>query len=67
MAGPAIRYVSESEAGEKLGVPAQTLRYWRHVSKGPKYIKLPNRRIVYREDDLDGWMGALVVEPLDAA
>ena len=29
----------ETEAAKKLGVAVQTLRNWRHVRRGPAYIK----------------------------
>ena len=47
--------LTESEAAEYLGVAVQTLRNWRHLRKGPPYLKLspgPRGRIVYLIEDL---------------
>ena len=41
----------EGETAKVLGVAVQTLRNWRHLRKGPPYIKL-GRAIRYRDEDL---------------
>jgi len=43
--------VCEKKAAKTMGVAVQTLRNWRHLRKGPAYIKL-GRCIRYRNDDL---------------
>ena len=43
------------EGAEMTGVPANTLRYWRHVGKGPRSGRL-GRRVVYREADVRAWL-----------
>lgn len=46
------------EAGEYLGgVPAGTLRAWRHLGKGPKSFAI-GRNVRYRKEDLDAWLEA---------
>jgi predicted DNA-binding transcriptional regulator AlpA len=37
-------------------VPA-TVRYWRHVGKGPRSFKV-GRRVLYRECDVKAWADA---------
>lgn len=46
------------EAGEYLGVAAQTLNRWRmNEGDGPPFVKL-GRRVVYERSDLDEWLNA---------
>lgn len=46
------------EAGEYLGVAAQTLNRWRmNPNDGPPFVKL-GRRVVYERADLDAWLAA---------
>lgn len=33
-----------------------TVRWWRHMGIGPKYIKLTERTIRYRKSDVDKWL-----------
>ena len=34
-----------------------TVRYWRHVGKGPRSLKV-GRRVLYRESDVKAWADA---------
>jgi excisionase family DNA binding protein len=43
------------EAAELLRTPVSTLRYWRHMNKGPKAARIGGR-IMYRQDDLESWI-----------
>jgi hypothetical protein len=43
--------MDEHKAAEFLGVKVQTLRNWRHVRKGPPYLKIGSR-VLYLENDL---------------
>ncbi len=43
--------VCEKEAAKQLGIAVQTLRNWRHIRKGPAYIKL-GRSVRYRVEDI---------------
>lgn len=39
------------------GIPAATLRYWRHTgTAGPASFALGPRRIVYRRSEVDRWI-----------
>jgi predicted DNA-binding transcriptional regulator AlpA len=43
------------EAAERLRTPEETLRFWRHVGRGPRSFKL-GRRVAYFADDLESWL-----------
>jgi hypothetical protein len=45
------------EAAEMLRQPVATLRYWRHVDKGPRSARL-GARIFYKEDECIAWVNA---------
>jgi len=34
--------------------PAETLRYWRHIGKGPRSFKV-GRRVLYKRADVQEW------------
>lgn len=39
----------------EYGIPAATLRWYRHVGRGPKSFKI-GRRIAYRREDVEAWI-----------
>jgi predicted DNA-binding transcriptional regulator AlpA len=41
-------------------VPA-TVRFWRHVGKGPRSFKV-GRRVLYRESDVQAWQEAALAQ-----
>jgi hypothetical protein len=43
--------ICEKEAAKTMGLAVQTLRNWRHLRRGPAYVKL-GRSVRYRIDDL---------------
>jgi len=43
--------IREKEAAKILNLSVQTLRNWRHLKKGPAYLKL-GRSVRYRPEDL---------------
>jgi len=45
------------EAAEALRTPVSTLRYWRHMNKGPRAARIGGR-IMYRQADLEQWLEA---------
>lgn len=45
-----------AEAAARIGVAEATLRYWRHVGRGPVSFKLGARRVVYDVADVDRWL-----------
>lgn len=42
-------------------VPA-TVRYWRHIGKGPRSFKV-GRRVLYRRSDCQAWADAELAKP----
>jgi predicted DNA-binding transcriptional regulator AlpA len=49
--------LSTREASEYLSQSESTLRYWRHIAKGPASYVL-GRRVFYDVSDLDAWLDA---------
>lgn len=46
-------YLTTQEVADLLRTPAETVRYWRHVGKGPKSFKIPGgRRVLYAREDV---------------
>lgn len=46
-----------AEVAEITRLPEATLRWFRHVGKGPKSAKL-GRRVLYRRSDVTDWVDA---------
>lgn len=49
------RYLVTQEVSDELRVPINTLAWWRHMGRGPKWFRV-GRRVLYRRDDLDAWL-----------
>ena len=47
-----IRYMTSREAADFLRIHPGTLKNWRSKGGGPKYHRLADNSIRYREDDL---------------
>lgn len=47
--------LSEKEAAKLLSLSRQTLANWRHLSKGPDYVRL-GRRVLYPLTDLQAFI-----------
>lgn len=43
------------EVSDQLRTPIDTLRYWRHLGKGPKSFKL-GRRVLYNRADVEAFI-----------
>lgn len=54
---PARCRLSTAEAAEYAGIPANTLRYYRHRDSGPASYKV-GTRVVYDVADLNTWLDA---------
>lgn len=46
------------EVSDLLGVPENTLRWWRYIGKGPDSFRLGPRRVVYRRSKVMAWLAA---------
>jgi len=50
------RYFSTREVASLLGYSPQTLRNWRYLGIGPRYVRLNRSRVVYEESELLRWI-----------
>lgn len=48
------RYLLGEEVAERFRTSPETVRYWRHIGKGPRSLKV-GRRVLYRESDVLAW------------
>ncbi|NDL58329.1 helix-turn-helix domain-containing protein [Phytoactinopolyspora mesophila] len=46
-------FMTTSEVAELLRVPAETVRCWRHVGKGPRSFKIGGWRVLYAREDVE--------------
>lgn len=51
------RYLTTQEVGDLLRTPTETVRYWRHVGKGPRSFKV-GRRVLYSVEDVEAFIAA---------
>jgi excisionase family DNA binding protein len=51
------RLLSTEEVAEVLGRPPRTLRQWRYLGEGPKYLKV-GATVRYRPRDVEAWLKA---------
>lgn len=51
----ATRPLGTKEVSQQLGIPEQTLRWWRHVGRGPRSFKI-GRHVAYMPSDVDSWL-----------
>lgn len=47
-----MEYLTTEELATKLRTTPETVRYWRHIKKGPKSFKV-GRRVLYAVDDVE--------------
>lgn len=50
--------LTEVEVANILGVAVPTLRNWRHLGKGPRFLKVGQRIVRYRRDDIEAFLQA---------
>lgn len=49
-------------AARVIGLGHRTLEQWRHLGKGPAYLKV-GRQVRYRQSDLDVWLQDRRIQP----
>jgi len=49
------RYMTTAEVAETTRAPVETVRYWRHIGRGPKSFKV-GRRVLYAVEDVEAWI-----------
>ena len=52
------RYLTTQEVAALCRTPADTVRYWRHVGRGPASFKV-GRRVLYAVADVEAWLKAV--------
>jgi hypothetical protein len=57
--------IAEPDAASYIGYSLAALRLWRRQGRGPVYIR-HGRSIRYRVEDLDRWVSAHLVQPLQS-
>jgi excisionase family DNA binding protein len=45
-------YLTTQEVADFLRTPAETIRYWRHVGKGPTSFRI-GRRVLYAREEIE--------------
>ena len=50
-------YMTTQEVADLVRAPVETVRYWRHVGKGPDAFKV-GRRVLYRRTTVEHWLAA---------
>lgn len=49
------KYLTTNEVSELLRTPVETLRWWRHVGRGPASFKV-GRRTLYAVEDVEAFV-----------
>lgn len=50
-----MEYLTTEELATKLRTTPETVRYWRHIKKGPKSFKV-GRRVLYAVEDVEAFI-----------
>jgi predicted DNA-binding transcriptional regulator AlpA len=51
------RHMTSEDLAQTCRTSVETVRYWRHVGKGPKSFKV-GRRVLYAVEDVEAWLEA---------
>lgn len=60
-----MKRLTENELAQRWDVTTRTLQNWRKSGKGPPFIRIGERSIFYREEDVLGYEDASVRGRLD--
>ena len=50
-----LQHLDTEEVSELIHIAVPTLRYWRHMGKGPKCFSMGGRKVFYRREDVEAW------------
>ncbi|MFE3052985.1 helix-turn-helix transcriptional regulator [Nocardia sp. NPDC059239] len=50
-----VRMLTTEQVADRYQLPKQTVVRWRHVGKGPAWVRLGDRLIRYRLEDLEAF------------
>ena len=56
------KLVNDKDAAKYLDLATQTLRNWRFLGKGPRYIKMSKRCVRYKLEDLEAWVNQHAID-----
>jgi len=48
------KYMTGAEVAAMFRTSPETVRYWKYVGKGPKFLKV-GRRVLYAVEDVEAW------------
>ena len=51
------RLLTTTEVADLCRTSPETVRFWRHVGKGPRSFRL-GRRVLYAAEDVESWLRA---------
>jgi excisionase family DNA binding protein len=57
MAQTVTKFLTTAEVAELLRTPLETVRFWRHIGKGPASFKV-GRRVLYEAADVEAFIAA---------
>lgn len=52
--------VKPSTLADRLGLSERTLADWRLDGRGPRFVRISRRAVVYRPEDIDAWLESQV-------
>lgn len=55
MTTPTFDLMTTQEVADALRMPEGTLKYWRHIGTGPRFVKI-GRRVMYRHRDVEAYV-----------
>lgn len=50
-----MKHLTEAELADRWDITPRTLQMWRRAKKGPAFIRLGERSILYRLDDIEAY------------
>jgi excisionase family DNA binding protein len=63
---PLPEFLTTTEVADLLRVPAETMRYWRHIGKGPRSFKIGGRRVLYDRRDVEAFIDEARIRQSDS-
>lgn len=57
--------ICTKRAARRIGVTPRTLEQWRHLGKGPPFLRI-GRMIRYLPQEVDAWVKSMRFEPMPA-
>jgi hypothetical protein len=57
------QHLTQEQAAVIIGVKPTTLSMWRHLGRGPVYLKI-GRSAFYRPADIEAWLDEQAVVPI---